>query len=370
MKYLFYLAHPAHFHLFRNTIKQLSDKGHDIRITIKAKDVLQRLLEESGMPFINIAEKERGESRLGVAKAFATRTRAHWEIARTFRPDLFISTSAEFAPFGKLLGIKSIAVFEDDLEIFPVYSRVFVPFLSHQLCPESCSAARWNNHPKTIKYKANQELAYLRPAYFNPDISVTENIFDAEKPNFFIRFAKLTAWHDENKTGITDELALKIINTLTPYGKVHLSSERPLPESLEPYRVRIRASDILHVLSRADLYIGDSQTMTAEAAVLGTPAIRFNDFVGKLGYLEELEHRFGLTIGIPTHEPERLIKTISELASRKNLKNEWKEKRKRMLSETIDPTRFMTWFFDHYPNSATELKNNPQIQEQFKDHGA
>ncbi len=36
--------------------------------------------------------------------------------------------------------------------------------------------------------------------------------------------------------------------------------------------------------------------MIAEAAVLGTPSIRFNDFVGKLGYLEDLEHKYGLTI--------------------------------------------------------------------------
>jgi predicted glycosyltransferase len=49
------------------------------------------------------------------------------------------------------------------------------------------------------------------------------------------------------------------------------------------------------------MYIGDSQTMTAEAAVLGTPAIRFNDFVGELSYLEELEYTFDLTYGIKTN---------------------------------------------------------------------
>lgn len=370
MRYLFYLAHPAHFHLFRNTIQELKRKGHEVLITIKAKDVLQRLLEESGMPFINIAEKERGESRLGVAKAFVARTLSHLKIVLKFRPNLFISTSAEFAPFGRLLGIRFVSVFEDDLEIFPMYSKIFVPFLNHQLCPVSCSAAQWNNHSKTIKYKGNHELAYLRPAYFTPDPEKVKGFFDSERPNFFIRFAKLTAWHDENKTGITDALALKIIQTLTPFGKVHLSSERPLPESLEPYRVKIKASDILHVLSLADLYIGDSQTMTAEAAVLGTPAIRFNDFVGKLGYLEELEHRYGLTLGIPTSDPERLLQVIRELAGQKNLKKEWQKKREDMLHATIDPTRFMTWFFDKYPESAQMFIKNPSIQDQFKDHAA
>ena len=33
----------------------------------------------------------------------------------------------------------------------------------------------------------------------------------------------------------------------------------------------------------ASLYIGDSQTMAAEAGVLGVPFVRFNDFVGRLG---------------------------------------------------------------------------------------
>ena len=47
--------------------------------------------------------------------------------------------------------------------------------------------------------------------------------------------------------------------------------------------------------------------MAAECAVLGTPSIRFNDFVGKLGYLEELELEYGLTFGIKTSDPEKLL---------------------------------------------------------------
>ena len=95
------------------------------------------------------------------------------------------------------------------------------------------------------------------------------------------------------------------------------------------------------------LVIGDSQTMAAEAAVLGTPSIRFNDFVGKLGYLEELEHRYGLTYGIKTTEPEFLFDKIEELLSIKDLKKEWEKRRRKMLSEKIDFTAFMIWFFEN-----------------------
>lgn len=48
----------------------------------------------------------------------------------------------------------------------------------------------------------------------------------------------------------------------------------------------------------ASLYIGDSQTMSAEAGVLGVPFVRFNDFVGRIGYLRELEDVYELGYGI------------------------------------------------------------------------
>jgi hypothetical protein len=50
--------------------------------------------------------------------------------------------------------------------------------------------------------------------------------------------------------------------------------------------------------------------MAAEAAVLGTPSIRFNDFVGEIGYLQDLEDR-GLSIGIRASHPERLLETVA-----------------------------------------------------------
>jgi predicted glycosyltransferase len=82
--------------------------------------------------------------------------------------------------------------------------------------------------------------------------------------------------------------------------------------------------------------------MRAEAAVLGTPAIRFNDFVGELSYLEELEHVFHLTIGIKTNEPEMLIEKIKELLNMPDLKEVWVIRRKYMLDKSINFAELMT----------------------------
>ena len=47
MKILFHLGHPAHFHLFKNVIKNLKKNKHDVFILIKKKDILEAI-EEAG----------------------------------------------------------------------------------------------------------------------------------------------------------------------------------------------------------------------------------------------------------------------------------------------------------------------------------
>jgi len=157
-----------------------------------------------------------------------------------------------------------------------------------------------------------------------------------------LRFAQLTAYHDVGKSGITTTIAQQVIDMLSKHGSVFITSERELEPQFEKYRIQISPLDIHHALYFADMYIGDSQTMTAEAAVLGTPAIRFNDFVGELSYLEELEHTYHLTYGIKTNHPEKLLEKAKELLNVPDLKQEWQIKRNNMLKECIDLSVFMT----------------------------
>ena len=103
-----------------------------------------------------------------------------------------------------------------------------------------------------------------------------------------------------------------------------------------------------HVLSFATLFIGDSQTMTAEAAVLGTPAIRFNDFVGKLSYLEELEHQYQLTFGVKTDNENALFAKVDELLNTDKLKQVFKERQQKMLRSTIDVAAFWKDYFMNF----------------------
>jgi hypothetical protein len=360
VKYLFYLGHPAHFHLLIETIRSLKANGHSIEIVIKSKDVLEDLVKDARLNYYNIFPGKRKENKLSIALSIIQRDTRLFKIVKANRPNLMIGTSAEITHIGRIFNITSIVVNEDDAEAVPLFAKLSYPFANLILAPNGCSTGRWKN--KTIHYDGYHELAYLHP-------SRNKMVLDKNSSNrkkFFIRFARLTAHHDKGISGIDNEFAERIINKLITAGDIYISSERQLKSSLERFRISLPPAEVLGFLATCDLYIGDSQTMTAEAAVLGIPSIRFNDFVGRLNYLEELEHKYGLTYGIKTSEPQKLLDKIDELLAIPDLKEEWQRRRQKMLADKIDVTAFMVWFIENYPDSVKVMKQNPDYQYTFR----
>ncbi len=365
MRILFYMGHPAHFHLFRNTILQLRGNGHEVIITSKKKDVLENLLSDAGLEHHNLLAEGRADSKLAILWGMIKRNYRLFKLVRRFRPQLLVGTSVENSHVGKLLGIPVINVNEDDANAVPHYARLSYPSATVILSPNPCNNGKWEG--KTIKYPSCHELAYLHPKVFSPSTASVQKYINPSEPYFLIRFAKLTAHHDSGIRGIYPKLAQQIINLLKPHGRVLISSERKLDEGLEQYRLNISPLDMHHVMAYAKIYIGDSQTMAAEAGVLGVPFIRFNDFVGRLGYLSELENNFELGYGIHPNSPEQLIATIERLIAMENLREVFQRRRNNFLNQKIEFSGFLTWFVENFPQSITKIRNEGTLLwEQFK----
>jgi len=363
MKILVYLAHPAHFHLFKNTLLFLKKNKHDIVITMKTKDVLEELLIENNMSYVNIQEKGRRGSKLGLAKGLVQRWYNHCKLMKNNKFDIAISSAGEIAPFTKLFNIPFINVFEDDLTLFPLYSKLIIPFVDCLVVPEVCNTNGWDS--KAIFYSGNQELAYLHPSVFKPDIKIAQKYIDISRKNFIIRFSKLDAWHDSGRTGITEQVFNHLIEIIKNEGNILITAEGDLKPEYMTYRLNIPARDIHHILYFADLFIGDSQTMTAEASVLGTPSIRFNDFVGEIGYLEELETKYKLAYGIKTTSVELFYATVKQLIS-SDIKNQFKVRRSNFLKDKIVVSSFLNWVIENYPKSTKIMKEKPAYQNRFR----
>ena len=138
-------------------------------------------------------------------------------------------------------------------------------------------------------------------------------------------------------------------------GRVFITSEGALPPEFASYRIPIAPDKIHDALAFADLFVGDSQSMTIEAAVLGTPAIRCNTFVGRCPVIEELEHKYGLTYGFLPDEEDRMLKKINHLMAKSDLKQEWHRRRDAMLEEKIDLTAWMVPFVENYVENGYRL---------------
>ena len=372
-----FLGHPAHFHMLKNTAKALMDNGNEVEFVIKKKDILENLLKNAGYTYTMIRE-DRSNGLLGLIQSVLGMEKSMCSFILKNKIDTLVGSTLSFAS-RVIMHTNTIVMGEDDSDVVPKYAKMVYPFASAILTPIVCNNGKWNN--KSTKYPSYHELAYLHPNHFSADKNVVEDYgIDTNKPYFILRFASLNAHHDDGIRGINTEIAQRLIDILSPHGQIYITSERELEPQFEPYRIRINPLDMHHVMAFASLYIGDSQTMAAEAGVLGTPFVRFNDFVGRIGYLRELEDVYQLGYGIhatPLTEDSSIRRNDSSLQPSgvealydavENLvampaeerRALYAARREKMLSEKIDYAKFLTWFIENYPDSQQQSRDNQQ----------
>ena len=377
VKVAFYLAHPAHYHYFKNTVKQLRADGHKPYWLVKNKDILRTLLDNENETYTLIGNnKAKGKlkkvligiiSDLNVIR-FLNKNNIDYIIGSMFTFNIRLLTNTYPINCG-----------EDDAAVLDIYPKLVYPFAREILSPTCCDNGKWNN--KSTKFNSYMKIGYLHPNNFTPSKSICERCkVDVNTPYFIIRFSSLNAHHDDGIQGINAEVAQRLIDILKLHGDIYITSERELEPQFEQYRIKINPLDMHHVMAFASLYIGDSQTMAAEAGILGVPFIRFNGFVGRIGYLDELETKYELGYGIQSDEKREcpyevryrgkddMYKIVESLVQKlPRLKSEWNKKRNKLLSEKIDYAKFLTWFIENYPTSKDEsMKGGNEFWERFR----
>lgn len=388
MKVLFMISHPAHFWMFRYTIDNLKRDGHKIVIVIRPKDVLEQLCTNAGMEFYKVKNRPKKWGMFGLAIFLVEKIFEVLRITRKEKPDILIGSDGVLAVAGRLIHKPAFECYEDDAEAIALYAKMFFPIYTGLIAPDCCSAWKWER--KKISYPSYHELGYLHPNQFVPNEKVVEKYgIDTKSSYILIRFAQLTAHHDVGIHGMNAAITEHVIEILKPYGHIYITSERPLEPQFEQYRIKINPLDMHHVMAFASLYIGDSQTMAAEAGVIGTPFVRYNDFVGRLSYLHELEMptdfaprsngympkvdshvpdnvHYNLGYGHKTADLEGFYASVERWLAMPARKEICSERRQKMLSDKIDYAKFLTWFIENYPKSVEESKGKDAHNEFWK----
>ena len=206
MNVLIQLSHPAHFHLYKNVAKNLIADGNQVLFVIKSKDILETLLQNAGLPYVNINQHAHRGSKFGILWDMLVR---EWRIVRLCRKhkiDLLTGSTPEVAHVSWLLRKHGLVVGEDDAAVVPMFSKIAGRFVRCLVTPTTCDNGIME--PNSFKYPGYQELAYLHPNHFTPSADVVKGYgIDTSKPYFVMRFASLNAHHDDGIKGINTAIA-------------------------------------------------------------------------------------------------------------------------------------------------------------------
>jgi len=340
MRFLFYLVHPAKYQFNKVQINELKAKGHDVDTVINTKDIIEDLVKEEGWDYTNIFPNSRKIKGLHVyiaaGIALALSIFRLWKYAISKKYDLFIGDALVF--LGRIKKVPALYPTDDVLAAVPEQRTWFIP-ANFIIAPQITDVGKYEK--KKIAYKGYKSLAHLHPNHFTPDESILSSDLQGGVPYFLIRCTGFMATHDINKSGISDEILFRLVDILKSHGKILITSERELPKELEKYRLEIRKSNMTNYINYAKIFIGDSTTMSTEAAVLGTPSIEFDEYFYEIEQMIELEKKYGLIHCFRTNEEAKFLDKIIELVNTKNLERIYEKRRLKLLDETIDVSAYL-----------------------------
>jgi len=363
MKILIDIGHPAHVHLFKYLIEQFRMNGNEPLVTVRDIPAAKELLNIYEIPYINLGSKS-ASLKGKLINQFKYNLRLN-KIVKENRIDLAIGTSITIAHVSKISKVKSIVFDDDDDNVQPLMTRFGHPFADIILSPDILK--RKGRKKETVYYSGYHELAYLHPNRFNPEPLVLKEAGIKDGESYFIlRFNSFKAHHDIGVQGLSIETKWKLVNLLSKHGKVFITTERNIDPEFETFLINISPNKIHSFIYYSTMLIGDSQTMTSEAAVLGVPALKCNSFAGELSVPNEIENKYDLCYSYKPEHFDKMLHKTEELLKRDNLKQEWQIKRKNMLNDKIDVSGFFIWLVENYPHSVKEFRENPNIQFQFR----
>ena len=341
MRVLIDVTHPAHVHFFRHAINRLQSAGDEVFITSREKDITQGLLDEFDMPHQPLGHARKGVT--GKMIELVQRSREIHSVVKQFRPHVATAIAGPFITWGCKPGRVPSVVFTDT-EYDPFSNRIIYPFATVVATPRPFKRDLGSHQ---LSYNGYHELAYTHPDIFTPDPAyLAQEGLEPGEPFTILRLVSWQASHDIGASGVRD--LRKVVDALLPFGRLILTSEKPLPADLEHLQLRGARKNMLHLQGFARLFIGESTTMAAECAMMGVPAIVLNSL--RPGTTDEQHTRYGMIF--PFYEPETAqtlgIEKAIEILSNPDAPAEFKAKRDKMLAELIPVTDYIIELLHRY----------------------
>jgi uncharacterized protein len=337
VRVLFDIVHPAHVHFYKYLYADLVAEGHETLVIAREKDVTLSLLDEYGIPYTSVGRSGR-KGQTGQARELIERDLTLYRAARRFHPDLVLTRNPAGVQVARALRGATGVFDTDDGRAAGIHFRSAAPFADIITTPDCMIEDYGRKHRRYASYKA---LAYLHPARFTPDPKIRGVLGVGEDPYAIVRFVAMVAAHDRDESGLSLEHKRRVIEQLAARGRVFVSCEGAMPDEFAELRFSVPSHLMHDALAQAWICVGDSQTMAAEAGLLGVPALRCSSFVGRLAYLDELEEKYALIESFRPADAPFLLERLDELVPNDDLAQTWHERRATMLADKVELT---SWY--------------------------
>ncbi|MGA1867802.1 MAG: DUF354 domain-containing protein [bacterium] len=335
MRILIDLCHPAHVHFFKYAIRQWQSRGDQVILTARDKDITLALLDHYSFTYSVLSKitPYGRKTHYRFFREFVLRESRLFKVIRRLKPHVVTAIGGAFiAPVCTLANVPSV-VFTDTEHVF--IDRFLTYPLASLICTPDCFNKKAG--PRQVRYPGLHELAYLHPRRFTPDPELVRKAgIDPEQKYCILRFVSWQAHHDIGQQGFADNLKFTFVQEIARYAVPYITSEEPLPQEFEPYRLKIPFHHIHHVMAYASLCVGEGATMASESAILGVPAVYINSL--RLGYIDMLTD-FGLVRQAQStaYALEHCISWLTDPQA----KEKYRSTLKKMLADKIDMTDYI-----------------------------
>ena len=364
-KILFIVFHPVEPHIYNSVASKFDNNSTDIRYAIfDSEGIVEKIIKSYNMRYYKMGRKiDNRILRLLYVPIVLLKL---LYIILVFRPKIIFSASSPYIGLVSLI-TRTQSIGWSDTETATFNNNLATKFFKTILLPDTFYSPINSNN--IIRFSGYKELTYLHSDSFKQDPNILKelNLNQSDKI-VLMRFSALKAMHDiglKSEAVNYDDDILEFIKDieLKYKAKVFISiTERDLDDRFNNYKLNIAPEKYINLLSFCSLYIGEGTTTAAEAGVLGIPWIALRN--ESLGYILDQEKNYSL--GFRTNDINAAFSRAHQYLSNNNLKQEWQQKRKKLLNDKIDVASFLHWFIKEYPESDKIMKENPNYQLNFK----
>ncbi len=334
MKYLFFANTPAQVHQYRRAVAALGDRGHETLVLARDYGCTEALLDYYDLPYELYGRCD--TEKFSLVRELPSHAVNIVRRTLGYDPDCVFGRGAYAALAGAVGRVPVVLV--DDSGNTDLDHAVSVPLADAVLTPHTFEKDLGEKH---YEFRGFKECAYLHPEEWDPQTDIRDELGVGPDEEFVIvRLNAFGSHHDVGQAGFTPERRRELVDRLAERATVFVSDEggdMDLDEA--PARPFDLHPALLHdALAEASLLVADTQTMVTEAALLGTPAIRSNSFVGDddMGNFIDLE-RAGLIYNL--REFDAVLDAATDILADDGAAERWRNLRDDFVGDKVNLTR-------------------------------